>query len=280
VKSSPLVVEGDVELVAEAVAEELHVFAIGVHAANEAAGGELAAGVAVRVPQAREDVVFVPNFRGAAGAEFLGQIGVVAAIEVDAFAIGADDHAVQAVLTAAFHGDELGDLVVLVVAIGVLEAVEAVLLAVFVHHDVKAVEGGEQSVGLAEFDSELFGVQRCRANAHAVDAAVLVTGDEAAFRIDGEGDPGAFGVFGNVVEFFDLEALRHGDVRCGDGLGWATVFAAATTDLAVKRLAPGAFAVVFDDEGFFKVLRAGFGGFPGAICLDDDVLDGRRAVSA
>ena len=268
-----LVVEGDVELVAETVAEEFHVFAIGLHAANEAAGGEFASGVAVRIPQAREDMVFVPNFRGAAGAEFLGQIGVVAAIEVDAFAIGADDHAVQAVLAAAFHGDELGGLVVLIVAIGVLEAVEAVPLAVLVHHDVEAVEGGEQAMGLAHFDSEFFGFERGGGadggNAHAVDAAVLVTGDEAALRIDGERHPGAFLILWHVVKFLDLEALRHGDVCRSDGFGRTGV---STADFAVEGLAPRAFAVVVNDEGFLEFLRARFGGLPGAIRLDDDVL--------
>ncbi len=45
-------VEGDVELIAKAVAEELDVGAIGIHGSDEAAGGELAAGVAVGVPHA------------------------------------------------------------------------------------------------------------------------------------------------------------------------------------------------------------------------------------
>jgi hypothetical protein len=156
-----LVVEGDVEFIAEAGAEELHVFAIGFHAANEAAGGEAAAGMAVRIPQAGQDVVFVPNLGRTAGAEFLRQLGVIAAIEVDAFAVRAHDHAVQAVLAAALHGDELGGLVVLIVAVGVLQAVEAVFLAVLVHHDVEAVEGGEEAVGLAQLDGEFFGLQRC-----------------------------------------------------------------------------------------------------------------------
>jgi hypothetical protein len=77
----------------------------------------------------------------------------------------------------------------------------------------------------------------------------LVAGDEAAFRIDGEGDPGAFLVLGHVVEFFHLEALRHGDVRCGDGFGGAAVFAAAT--FAIEGQAPGAFAIVVDLSRWF-----------------------------
>ena len=271
-----LIIEADIELVAEAVAEEFEAGAIGVHAANVAAGGEDAAGVAICIPQAREDVVFIPNFRRTAVGEAFGEFGVVAAVEVDAFAIGADDHAVQAVLAAAGHGVELGDLVVLIVAIGVLEAVEAVVFAVFIHHDVEAVESGEQAVRFAEFDGEFFGFEVLGLadgrNAHAVDAAVLVAGDEASFGIDGEGDPGAFLVLRHIVELLDLEAFRHGHVSRRDRFGGAAVFAAAAADFAIEGLAPRSLAVFLDDEGFFEFLRACFGGLPTAIRLDDDVL--------
>ena len=232
--------------------------------------------MAVGVPEAREDVVFIPNFGGTAVGEAFGEFGVVAAVEVDAFAIRADDHAVQSVLAAAGHGVELGDLVVLIVAIGVLEAVEAIFGSVFIDHDIKAVEGGEEAVRFAHFDGEFFGFEVLGladgGNAHAVDAAVLVAGDEAAFRIDGEGDPGAFLVLRHIVELLDFEAFRHGDVRSSDGLGRATVFTAAAADFAVERLAPRTFAIIVDDEGFLEVLRARFGDFPSAIRLDDDVL--------
>ena len=85
-------IEGDVELVAEAVAEEFEVGAVGVHGADVTAGGEDAAGVAVGVPHAGEEVVFGPEGGGAGAVDAGGEVGVVAAVEVDAFAVGAEGH--------------------------------------------------------------------------------------------------------------------------------------------------------------------------------------------
>lgn len=267
--------EGDVELVAEAGAEELEVFAIGIHGADVAAGGEAAAGVAVGIPEAGQELILTPlPTGGAGGIEILGEVGVVAAVEEDACAIGADGHGVEAVLATAFHGVELVDLVELVVAAGVGEAVEAVVLAVLVDHDVEAVEGVEEAVGLAHVDGELLGLEGGGGadgrDGHAVDAAVLVAGDEAALLVDGEGDPGALLVFGHVVEELDVEAGGHGDLRGGDGFRWGVVFLAATFD--VQRESPGALAVELDHSGGPPLLLAGGGGLPVPAGLHEHLL--------
>ena len=117
-------IEGDVVLVAEAAGEELDAFAVRVGFADVAAGGEDAAGVAVGVPQAGDQVVLADGDR-AGVVEVFRDFGVVAVGEVDRFAIRAEDDAVGAVFAAAVaFADELG-LVELVVAVGVPQAPEA-----------------------------------------------------------------------------------------------------------------------------------------------------------
>ena len=268
-------VEGDVELVAEAVAEEFDVGAVRVHGADEAAGGEEAAGVAVGVPHAGEEVVFGPEGGGAGAVDAGGELGVVAAVEVDAFAIGAEGHGVEAVLTAAVHGDEFFGFVVLVVGVGVGEAVEAVVFAVFVDHDVEGAVGVEEAVGFAHFDGEFFGFEggggADGGQGHAVEGAVLVGGDEAPFVVEGEGDPGALLFLGDDVELFDFEAFGDGDVGGGDGDGggaFAGFFFAL--GLLIEGASPGASAVVADEGGGFPVFGAGGGGEPLGVGLDEE----------
>ena len=126
-------------------------------------------------------------------------------------------------------------------------------------------------MGFAELEGELFGLEVFRladgGKAHAVDGAVLVTGDEAAFGIDCEGHPGAFLIFGDVVELFHLEAFGHGDISGGDAFGRAAVSASG---FAVEGEAPGAFAVIVDDECGLPGLSAGFRGLPLAIGFHED----------
>ena len=204
------------------------------------------------VPHAGEEVIFVPGD----GARFIkvgGQIGVVAVGEVDGLAVGGEGEGMGAVFAAAAHFAEVFDLVELVVAIGVAEAPDALLGGDFVDHDVEAVEGVEQAVGadrggrgavggLGAFGRRAgLGAGRGRDSGErdgefldlgagggaegwesdAVESAVLVGGGDAAFRIDGECDPGALFFFGNRVEELDLEAggdLEFGGVG-GDGEG-------------------------------------------------------------
>jgi hypothetical protein len=122
---------------------------------------------------------------------------------------------------------------------------------------------------MASFSGLRFSVLPMAGNAHAVDAAILVAGDEAAFRIDGERHPGAFLVFGHIVELLHLEALRHGDFVCGDGFGRAAVF--ATAGFAIEREAPWAFAIVVDHQRGLPLFLASGGGFPFAAGFNHDV---------
>ncbi len=103
-------------------------------------------------------MVLGPKGGGAGAVDALGQGAMIAAVEVDAFAIGTEGHGVQAVLTAAGHGDEFFGFVVLVVAIGVGEAVKAVVFAVFIDHDVEGIKGVKEAVGFADVGGEFFGL--------------------------------------------------------------------------------------------------------------------------
>ena len=75
--------------------------------------------MAIGIPHAGKNVIFIPSFGCTAFFDAFGQLGMVAAVEKDALAIGAEDHAVQPVLTTACHGVQLLCLIVLVVAIGI-----------------------------------------------------------------------------------------------------------------------------------------------------------------
>ena len=141
-----VLVEGDVELVAETESEELDGFALRVHAADVAAGGVFAFGVAASVPHAREEMIFIPA-DGAGFVQVGGKIGVIAVGEVDGLAVGREREGVRAVLTAKALGlaEEL-DLVELIVAVGVAHAPDAAAIGDLVDHDVEAVESVEQAV--------------------------------------------------------------------------------------------------------------------------------------
>ena len=179
----------------------------------------------------------------------------------------------EAVFAAAFHGDEFVDLVVLVIGVGVGEAVEAIVGTVFIDHDIEGTVGVQEAVGFAHFDGEFFGFEggggADGGEGHAVEGAVLVGGDEAAFVIGGEGDPGALVVFGDDVELLDFEAFGDGDVGGGDGDGGGA-FAGFFFAFAVEGEAPGAFAVFGDDGGGFPVVGAGGGGEPLGVRFDEE----------
>jgi hypothetical protein len=153
------------------------------------------------------------------------------------------------VFAAALHVAEEFDLVELVGALGVAQAPEALFAGDFVDHDVEAVEGVEEAVGADGGRFAAGGLRALRSGRglevghignrgqgggellnlgaggraeggrrDAVEAAVLVGGDDAAFGIDGEGDPRALVFFRDGVEELDLETGRDGERgRLGGG---------------------------------------------------------------
>ena len=202
--------------------------------------------------------------------ELVRQLGVVAVHEVDRLAIRSQDDAVGAVLAAAIAlADELG-LVELVVAIGVRQAPQA-LVGHLIVHQVKAAKGVEQSVGTAEGFAA--GAVRKRQRLHlglllfpdrgqgdAIDAAVLVAGDESALVVLGHCHPGAFLGLGHRVEEF------HGKARYDlDAFTFENGCATAT---ARQGLAPWLRSVGRDLHGRLEILAPGRGGRPVGSRLD------------
>src|SRR6266404_5855545 len=88
------------------------------------------------------------------------------------------------------------NLVELIVAIGVANAIDTVGPAALVDRDVEAVEGVEQSVRFADVEIDLLSFDSFAARLRQRDAmerAILVAHDQAAFRIEAHRDPRAFG---------------------------------------------------------------------------------------
>jgi hypothetical protein len=172
-----------------------------------------------------EEGVLLPD-GGLEGGDFFGDGGVVSDDKVEGFFVFGEDDGVGGVFVAGTEVlDEL-EVVVLVVSVGVADAIDA-----FHGGHVEAVEGVEEAEGAADFafapvDGEVGeafeGLDRDGAfflrEGDAKDAFVVLVGDdEAAFGIEGHGDPGALGGR-DFVEEFGVEAVLEGDagVLVGD----------------------------------------------------------------
>jgi len=92
----------------------------------------------------------------------------------------------------------------------------------------------------------------------AVEAAVLVAGDELAFGVDGHGDPGTLFALGDGVEFVSGEAGK-GDDFVGNRIGRGTV----------ESVFPWALAIGCDHGGGDPFLGARGPGFP--VCAGFDL---------
>ena len=119
--------------------------AVGVGAADPAAGREDADGVAVGVPHARQQVIFLPVLRHEARFDWR-QLGVVAGGDVD-LAVGPEHDGVGAVFATTVDASNQLSIVELIVAVGIAEPIEALFL--FGLHDIEAVVGVEESVSAA-----------------------------------------------------------------------------------------------------------------------------------
>ena len=210
-----IAIESEVVGIAETGAEEVPGFAIEIGANDVAAGSENAGGVAVAIPLAREQVIFLIIAMRRIGGDAFRQAGVVAGHDVE-FAIGAEARDVRAVFAVAGKFFQELDVLKLVIAL-VFDAVEAagLLGGVFVHDGVDgAVDVGE-ALGVVKGlgDEFTFGDLAIGSEGDAEEAtgtvglAVLWADDEAAAVVLGHGDPGAFAGFTSGEEFH-LEARR------------------------------------------------------------------------
>ena len=140
-----------------------------------------------------------------------------------------------AVLAIAVEAFEQGDLVVLVIAVRILQAVEAAvtqeggIVLIHVDHDIEAMEGIEETVGEADLPGPpggiagelegdgihfdlLGGIGANRRNGQPVEIAVLVGGDHASFVVEGHGDPGALVMDAGTIQMVCVETCRQPEV--------------------------------------------------------------------
>ena len=211
--------------VAEAAGEGLEGLTILADAVDDAAGREDVTVVTATVRHAGEEMVIAPERRDRRGGGGLGLDGVVAGDQVEALLVRGDDHLVDAVIAAGLDVAEEFDLVDLVVAVAVAQAVEAAgdLLFVIVHAGVERAEGPGHAVDGADVHRHLLDVGgleglASRWGGEAVEVAVLVAGVDASFVVRAKGHPGALFGAGDGVEQFDLEAGGGLDAADGGGL--------------------------------------------------------------
>ena len=250
-------VEGKVELVAEAHGKNLDRFTLRVRAGDVAAGRVNVFGVAAGIPHAGEEMVLIPA-DGAGLLEARGQGGHIAVRKIDGFAVRREGQRVGAVFAAAASFTEILEIVELIVAVGVAEAPNTLLGRHLVDHHVEAVEGIKEPVcahggrggtagglrafrGRARFgsggkrdrrqsDGEFFnlgaGARADRRRGDPVEPAVLVAGGDPALGVNGERDPRTLLFLWHRVEQLHFEPGGHLDGRGGGRLGEGSEFGA------------------------------------------------------
>ena len=151
---------------------------------------------------------------------------MVAANDVEGFAIGAWDDGVRAVLAAIFlELAEEFDGVEFVIAIGVLETIKAAAsMGLVVDHDVEGIEGVAHSPSVTDIEIDLLDVGILEGfsrigGLEAVDGTVLVTGEEAAFVVFAKNDPGTEFVLGNGIKALYKETFLNGETINRRGFG-------------------------------------------------------------
>ena len=159
--------------------------------------------MAIGVPKAGDDLIFIPGAGRTGQLHVLGQLRVVAAGDVEGFAIGRQDDAVRSVLTTAVDPTEHLLLVVLVIAVGVAQAPEPLAPPLLVDHHVQATEGVQQTVrttdGVLELlDGRRSGRTRSRQR-QTVQATPLIAGNQATLGIHRHAHPGSLLGLGHSV---------------------------------------------------------------------------------
>ena len=233
--------------IAEAGGHADPVLAVLVHAGDPAADGLDAGGVAVGVFVLLEQIVFVVTLHRRAGLLVVGQLGVVAADHEDR-AVTVEDELVRTVFAGTLERADQRLLGVGAVALHVAQAPD-VALALLARAGVQGAVGEEKAVAAEELRVDLGddGLGRILEGDAPEDAA-LVTGDEVAFRRDGERNPGALLGLGHEVQELGLEAglqdefVGRGDGRARRALGVGLLVAA-------ERIAPGRLAHLLHDRG-------------------------------
>ena len=203
-------IEGQIVGIAVADADHLPVLSVRREAAHVAAGRHHPAGVPARIGLPRKEVILAPHLRHAVVIDLAGQLGVVAGNEVDPLAVGRRHERVRSVLAPAVCGHDELLVVQSPVSIGVGELVDPGVAAhAFVDRDPEGPLEPEQAVRSPDRHVDPFRAGGpVRTHRHVVELPILVGAHEASVVPHRHGHPAPFHL-GNVVEFLELEALRH-----------------------------------------------------------------------
>ena len=166
---------------------------------------------------------------------------MISAGHVNGFPIRREHRLVRPVLAISVEGTQEGFLIELVVAIRVAQAIQPCHRTIRRHiaHEIERLVGIQHSMrmgglGLESFDFHIL----ARHKRDPVKASVLIAGDETAFVIDGQTDPGSLFGFGNGVKLFHLKS----------GRGRKCIYGGRTT---FKDLAPGFDAIHAEGNSVF-----------------------------
>ena len=160
--------------------------------------------------QALEKEIFIPVGRHER-AVHLRQLGHVTAHHINVLFIRAEHEGMWAVFAATLHRLEVFVLVILVVAVGVGQAMDTGVSAVDVHP--QSTVRVEQTLCAGNVDIELLDLDLVTARVDPVQPLVaLVAGDDAALVVHTDGNPRSLRTLRHGVEQLGLEALGQLEV--------------------------------------------------------------------
>ena len=231
------IIEGDVEGVPQTRSDQFPAGAFRIHLGDPAAVRFHGVVVSVGILDQREEVIEFA-VRDIAVGIHLRDLGEVARHDVDGLLVWRQHDAVGAVFAGSLQVFQQGDLIELVISVGVLQTVKSaglfqIVVTGVVHHHIQTVEGVEQSLGVTHGNlSRILLIHEGRIALHfqlfgpgfgdgiadgrygdPVEVSVLVGGDNPAFRVEGHGHPGTLFMFGRTIEPFGPEARGELEFR-------------------------------------------------------------------
>ena len=147
---------------------------------------------------------------------------MVAAHDHEGFSVGSENHRVRSVFTTTLQSAQGGDIVELIIHIGVVEIIETTSVTAdtaSVHADVEPVKCPQQALASADLGGNFFDLEFLTKRNTPDPRLALVAAVEPALVVDGHGNPGSLLALGDGVDLLDLKA-----VRVDDGLTIGSLF--------------------------------------------------------
>ena len=122
----------------------------------------------------------------------LGRLGVITTEDHERFSIGSEDDRMGSMFAATLQSTQFGDLVELVVCVGVREVVKPTAMPAYaasVHADIETIKCPEQSMASADWSGHLFHLQLLAEGYPPNPCLALIAAVEAALIVYGHGDP-------------------------------------------------------------------------------------------